>query len=266
MSFLVWMSKSAAPSPALLSSALFRATPLTTSRVVAPAASVLLRRALTSRTTVRSEVAGRATSGGVVPLEDYYEGHLMADHLEFLDDMMEKATELEESLQSLRDSHERWAQQQQQLSSPPTVKWMESGEIDQLLEPTRQKTVALQRQLSDLRKLVASARRVYAVDAPDGVSDAEEKAELRHVQEWVEAAAGSEDAAAILQVRADGAKTVAVDAPDGEPDGRAKEELAQVKRIVDEAAVLEDAAQIQYKHRMEAGVMKDRVRDPEHDW
>src|SRR3569832_1526454 len=70
-----------------------------------------------------------------VPSEDYFDGHLMADHLEFLDDMIEKASVLEESLDNLKETHETFVQ---------NVKWMDGQDIEQLLEPSRKQKEEIQ--------------------------------------------------------------------------------------------------------------------------
>jgi hypothetical protein len=53
-----------------------------------------------------------------VPEEDYYDGHLMADHLEYLDDMMEKTLKVETVMSELKETYE---QKRQALSSSTTT-------------------------------------------------------------------------------------------------------------------------------------------------
>jgi hypothetical protein len=58
----------------------------------------------------------------------------------------------------------------------------------------------------------------------------------------------------------------AVDAPDGEPDGRIQEEMTEIRQVIEEAATGEDAASIRAQQAMRSEILKDRARDPEHDW
>jgi hypothetical protein len=44
------------------------------------------------------------------------------------------------------------------------------------------------------------------------------------------------------------------------------EDIKQVEEIIDYAASHEDKDKINYEHKMEDAVRKERARDPEHDW
>jgi hypothetical protein len=207
-----------------------------------------------------SDSDDETSSFGRVPPEDYYQGHLMADHLEFLEDMIDKTAKLEESVESLKQTHQQFVQ---------NVKWMDGQDIEELLEPTRKKKEDITKQLVELRKLMASAKKTYAVDAPDGESDGHIQEELLEIKHIIDDAAVLEDKDAILRQRklaAENKKTFAVDAPDGTSTGQIKEQMAEVRHIIDDAAVLEDKKKIEYKHKMDSAVRKERARDPEHDW
>jgi hypothetical protein len=58
----------------------------------------------------------------------------------------------------------------------------------------------------------------------------------------------------------------AVDAPDGEPDGHIQEEMTEIRQVIEEAAIGEDAASIRAQQAVRNEILKDRARDPEHDW
>jgi hypothetical protein len=193
-----------------------------------------------------------------VPPEDYYDGHLMADHLEYLDDMIEHANLLERHLDDLQVKHLRL------LSATSNVKWMDAGDIEALFGPSRRAHSSMSQQLLQTREELAS--RAFAVDAPDGTPDGRIQEELREVEHIIEDAALHEDAADIVRQRQLNARVFAVDAPDGQPDGGLQEDLAEVRHIIDDAAVLEDSKTIQYQHDAQRAVHKDRARDPEHDW
>ena len=117
----------------------------------------------------------------------------------------------------------------------------------------------------------AMRRRPMAVDAPDGESDGHLAEEMQEIQSILDdVAAHKEEIKARLQKVAAAVKEAqriyAVDSPDGETDGHIAEELEEIKHIIDDAAVHEDKKKIEYSHKMEDAVRKERARDPEHDW
>lgn len=193
-----------------------------------------------------------------VPPEDYYEGHLMADHLEYLDDMIEHANLLERHLDDLQVKHLRL------LSATSNIKWMDAGDIEALFGPSRRAHSSMSQQLQQTRHELAA--KVFAVDAPDGTADGRIQEEMLEIQHIIEDAAVHEDAADIMLQRTLNAKVFAVDAPDGEADGGIQEELAEVKNMIEDAAVLEDPRSVRYQHDAQRAIRKDRARDPEHDW
>lgn len=162
-----------------------------------------------------------------VPPEDYYDGHLLADQLEYVDDLIEKTIAIEKSVSELKENHVRFQ---------TGVKWMEAQEIDELLDASSQKKENISLQLAELRKLMVDAKKTFAVDAPDGDSDGHLKEEMLEVKQIIEETARVENSDDFR----DAQKTFAVDAPDGDSDGHVKEELAEVRHIIDDAAVLED--------------------------
>jgi hypothetical protein len=207
-----------------------------------------------------------------VPPADYYNGHLMTDHLEYIDDLIEKTMEMEGSMGDLKETYTR-KREIYYGDEHNGVRWMESSEIDALFQDAATQKAKLSEQLADMKKLLADAKKTFAVDAPDGYPDDLEKEELKEIDFIIEEAAAHEDGGKIdyqrkMQAKADvdAKKTFAVDAPDGNPDAFEKEELVLIDRIIVEAAANEDAEKIKYKHRMEDAIRKDRIRDPEHDW
>jgi len=197
-----------------------------------------------------------------VPEEDYYDGHLLADQLEYLDDMIEKTAKMEEQMKELQEQHAMAVTQ-------AGVKWMDAAEIDELFKSSTQKKQELAAQMAELKELMASARKTFAVDAPDGESDWHLKDEMAEINHIIDDAAVLEDKIAVLKLRKEqeeAVKTFAVDAPDGEPDARLKEELDELNHIIDDAAALEDKEAVLKKHKLESKLQKERARDPEHDW
>lgn len=168
-----------------------------------------------------------------IPDADYYKGHLMADHLEYLDDVLEKTVELEESMQDLHDTHEK------KKAVYTTIGWTDSAEMEELFQNEEAKKAALQRQIDELKEIVASAKRSFAVDAPDGMPDGYQQEELKEINHIIEEAALREDGDAIMRERAavaDNRRAMGVDAPDGQPDAVDYEDLEQAKEIIMKAA------------------------------
>jgi hypothetical protein len=137
-------------------------------------ASVLYQpRALGSQTL--SHLKERTMSTEQVPPEDYYNGHLMTDRLEYLDDMLDKTLALESSLDELKTTYKQKKSAMTQGNS--------SADMEALFEKSAFQKENMSRQIEVLKASLKSARSSgYAVDAPDGVSDFE-------INEGVEGAA-----------------------------------------------------------------------------
>jgi len=184
-----------------------------------------------------------------VPKEDYYDGHLIADHLEYIDDMMEKTVKLEEVLDDLKLVHE----EARAKVTASNVHWMEPGMIDQLFEQSAAKKEAIRQHIKELKELMEMTKQAFAVDAPDGTSDGymkEEMEEARHifddaaalkVEEDIEKVAGAvkDDVhAKVLQELMRAKKQAfAVHPPDGTSDGYMKEEMDEASHIIDDSPV-----------------------------
>jgi hypothetical protein len=188
-----------------------------------------------------STTGAAASQSEEVPPEDYYDGHLVANQLEYLNDMIEHTDSLVRHLEDLQDKHRNLLLASSMSNHPgiSTIKWMEASEVDALFEPARRAHSTRGQHLRDTRSELQ--RRVYAVDAPDGEPDGHVKEEMAEIRHILEDAARFEDAGEILRDRERSARVFAVDGPDGVPDGRAKEEMAEIERIIDGASALEDA-------------------------
>jgi len=155
-----------------------------------------------------------------------------------LDDMLEKTTKLESSMQELKETYAK----KQQLSQ--TVKWMDPDEIEGLFDVAGRQKQEMEAQLAEMKSMVEAAKTNYAVDAPDGESDGHLEEELEQVNHIIEEASHAIDPTKVTAEQVAQAKNIikaaaanyAVDAPDGESDGRIEEELEEIKRIIDEEA------------------------------
>jgi hypothetical protein len=169
-----------------------------------------------------------------VPKDDYYKGHLMADQLEYLDDVLEKTVEMEETMEDLKETYNK----KKQLYN--NIGWMESSEIQQLFNDAAEQKAELSEQIAGLKKTIQQAREAaYAVEAPNGESDEMRREDMRAVDSIIRDAAVGEDRDAILQMHAQdeaGRKVLGVDAPDGLPDDLALDEQQQVNDILNEAS------------------------------
>jgi hypothetical protein len=223
--------------------------------------------AFRTMSTMTSAASTAATEREEVPPEDYYDGHLVANQLEYLNDLIEHTDLLGRHLEDLKDKHRNLLLASSMSNHPgitSTIKWMEVTEVDALFEPARRAHSTMRQHLQDTRSELQ--RRVYAVDAPDGESDGRVQEEMMEIRNIVDDAARFENAQEILRDRESSARVFAVDAPDGQPDGCVHEELAEIKHMIDDASALEDVKAIQYQHAAQEQIRKDRARDPEHDW
>eukprot|EP00980_Cylindrotheca_fusiformis_P009796 scaffold2156_cov115-Cylindrotheca_fusiformis.AAC.21 len=102
-----------------------------------------------------------------VPEEDYYNGHLLADHLEYLEDMLDKTIKIENSMNELKELHEK---KHKVLKSDGTT----TDELDALFHHAAQQKSIISNQVADLKQLLMNAQNnSYAVDGPDGTADGE---------------------------------------------------------------------------------------------
>ena len=150
---------------------------------------------------------------------------------------------------------------------------MTQAEIDDLFHTTKKHGAAAAQELKELEALLEQAKTIFAVDAPDGDTDAHLAAEMEEINHIIEDTAKFEDAEEVFaaheaeaKLAEDASHTIAVDGPDGDPDGHAQEDLLEVKKLIEQAAQVEDKGEIDLRHLADAKVRKSHARDPEHDW
>lgn len=129
----------------------------------------------------------------VVPKEDYVNGHLITDHLEYMEDMLDVTLRMEQSMQDLQEIYD---EKQQALAN-----MSEMVEVDALFEKSAHKKAMLSAQITELQTVLANAR-AYATDAPDGTPDAELREGAREVDRIINDAAEVEDADSVRKQRA----------------------------------------------------------------
>jgi hypothetical protein len=161
-------------------------------RGVVRASALYQPRALGSQA-VSHYLKGRAISTEQVPPEDYYDGHLLTDRLEYLDDMLDKTLALETSLDELKATYQQKKSAMKQGGS--------SSDMDSLFEKSAFQKENMSRQIEVLKASLKSARSGYAVDAPDGVSDFEINEGVQEAASIIDYAAKHEDKEAISKRR-----------------------------------------------------------------
>lgn len=98
-----------------------------------------------------------------VPPEDYQDGHLITDHLEYLDDMIGKTLKIEDQMAQLRQTYAEKRQAVEESASPETIQalyWKSDAQKN-----------AISKDVADLHRSFLIRRKIFAVDAPDGTSD-----------------------------------------------------------------------------------------------
>lgn len=101
----------------------------------------------------------------------------------------------------------------------------------------------------------------FAVDAPDGESDADMESEMEQVDHIIDDT--------LTKAQADARRKdapFAVESPDGESDAELMGDIEEVQHIIDDAAELQDKEKIEKYHKLEEDVKKFHAKDPEHDW
>ena len=125
-----------------------------------------------------------------VPDEDYVDGHLVNEHLEYLNDMVDKTVEIEKSLDDLKETY---AQKRQAYEDAGLL---EDKELVSLLDKAAEQKASMAAQLSNLKTVVLNAH-TMAIDAPDGMSDSEVRENFQEVNRIIDHAAKHEDTAAV---------------------------------------------------------------------
>lgn len=202
-----------------------------------------------------------------VPSEDYYHGHLMADHLEYLDDMIEKTMLIESSMDELKETYNT---KRDMITS---VKWMESGEIEELFNKSAAQKKQIKEQLGELKILLkqAKGRAMHGVSAPDGTSDDMNKSDMDAIDEIIEYAKTHENKEAIdsihaeeIRAKEDAAKIIAVDGPDGIADVTVQlgfqEDMQVIDEVIEYAKIHENKAEIEKLHAMKDRAIQDAAK------
>jgi hypothetical protein len=133
-------------------------------------------------------VSQRTFSTEKVPEEDYYNGHLLVDHLEYLDDMLDKTLDIESTMKDLKYTYAQKREAFQNVGSES------SEEMEALFEKAASQKEQMSSQIASLKTILTNAKNGYAVDAPDGTSDAQVKEGLKQVNQIIDHAAAHEDA------------------------------------------------------------------------
>jgi hypothetical protein len=144
------------------------------------------KRALPLSRGLAQAVSGRYTrtfSREMIPEEDYYDGHLLADHLEYLDDMLDKTLKLENSMTGLKETHDK--KYEALFHHAASQKSHISGQVTDL------KKVLME--VTDLKKVLMEAQNNYAVDGPDGTADGQIEDDLVEIDKIIDYAVELED-------------------------------------------------------------------------
>lgn len=98
----------------------------------------------------------------------------------------------------------------------------------------------------------------FAVDAPDGTSEALRDAEWHQVEDMIDHSETGADALPqeSLDATATSAQAFAVDGPDGESDDIHQKELHMVNEVIEYAADHEDKTQVEQMHQHEQAVRR----------
>jgi hypothetical protein len=100
--------------------------------------------------------------------DEYYEGHLLTDQLEYIDVIMDKAVEIEESIDRLQTLYK------QKKAVAMNVQWMTANDIEELFQESQQQKKRIKELVANVKELSSEVKgRIFynGVDAPDGTSD-----------------------------------------------------------------------------------------------
>jgi hypothetical protein len=128
-----------------------------------------------------------------VPKEDYVNGHLLTEHLEYMEDMIDLTLRMEQSMLELQEIYDEKREALANLS--------EMVEMDALFEKSASTKALLSSQIAELKAVLANAR-AFASDAPDGTTDAELQEGVHEVNRIINDAAKLEDVDAMRKQRA----------------------------------------------------------------
>jgi succinate dehydrogenase flavin-adding protein (antitoxin of CptAB toxin-antitoxin module) len=184
-----------------------------------------------------------------------YEDYSPTEHLE---DMLKTTCKIEDSVDELKATH---AQKGRALKADAGTN---SPRMNTLFDKAAAQKEQISNQIASLKAKMVDARKVFAVDAPDGTPDYELERGLKEVDQIINFAAEHEildevihEHEAEIEERARARKIFAVEAPDGTPDYELKRGLKEVEQIIDFAAEHEDLDEVIHEHQAER---KERAR------
>jgi outer membrane protein assembly factor BamB len=177
---------------------------------------------------------------------------ILDDHLQYLDEMVEKSIEINQIVKDMGNSH---AQHKTNLFTAGGTQWRTQADIDILFKSAVKRQEEMTAALADMKTLIEEAKSTFAVDAPDGETDWHVKTEMEEIKHIIDDAAVMEDPT-VIQAKHDAQaafsektnQTLAVDAPDGEADWYLKDQMEEIEHLIDDAARTEDTAAINVKH------------------
>jgi hypothetical protein len=177
--------------------------------------------------------------------DDVDEGNRLAQQLE---DMLDTTLAMENSMQDLKDTY---------AQKRSTFRKNQPDKLNVLFDQAAAQKDQISKQIASLRaKMVEARGSNFAVDAPDGTSDAQAKANIDAVNDIINFAATHEDYDKVVNQhqqarfeRARARKTFAVDAPDGTPDDLIKRTKEEVDEIINYAATHEDYDKVVNQHQ-----------------
>eukprot|EP00980_Cylindrotheca_fusiformis_P027524 scaffold20849_cov57-Cylindrotheca_fusiformis.AAC.2 len=120
----------------------------------------------------------------VVPEEDYYNGHLLVDHLEYLEDMLEKTITIDNSMKQLKEIYKK---KQHTLK----INGSNTTELDELFHHAAHQKSVISSHVEDLKQLLMNAQTHYAVDGPDGTADGQIEEDMVEIDRLIDSSAAS---------------------------------------------------------------------------
>lgn len=189
--------------------------------------------------------------GERAPPENYHDGHLLADHLEYIENMVQKSVNLEQTAKNLTEQHKK----ARQSYSAVGVKWMDAKDIDDLLDNALKKNSQIKDNLAELKALREEARIFFGVEGPDGQTDLEKIMAMKEVNRIIDESSMLEDKKAVksrpaINKRAvkENESVIGVISPDGEADVDLRTEIDHLQHLIDDVSKTENAGAIKKQH------------------
>jgi len=120
---------------------------------------------------------------------------VMAGYMEHLDQMMEQASCIESSLETLKATYALHQQQAKDIApAQPTIGWMDTRDIEGLfVQQAGAQKQEISKQLTKFKQMLMDAKRIFAVDAPDGYPDVFAQEEINRIKHLMDEVAMWED-------------------------------------------------------------------------